>query len=108
MLEGQAAADALEALLSSKGVRLALEALVLSPLFGLAGGFLLMVLLLWYALCCRSTGDPEPDPPRSLLYTVLSRAGCGARNDYVRCYAFDLRHRSASRRCASPWSPSTS
>src|SRR5438874_2217033 len=47
VLEGQAAADALEGLLTSKGVRLALEALVLSPLFGLAGGFLLMVLLLW-------------------------------------------------------------
>src|SRR2546421_5122521 len=41
VLEGQAAADALEGLLTSKGVRLALEALVLSPRFGLAGRLLL-------------------------------------------------------------------
>jgi inorganic phosphate transporter, PiT family len=38
---------ALASLLGSKGVTLALKALVLSPLFGLIGGFVLMVLLLW-------------------------------------------------------------
>src|SRR3954447_4843228 len=37
--------EALRTLLSSKGVRLALEALVLSPLCGLLCGFVLMVLL---------------------------------------------------------------
>jgi PiT family inorganic phosphate transporter len=39
--------EALAELLTSRGVRLALEALVLSPLFGLLGGFTLMGLLLW-------------------------------------------------------------
>jgi PiT family inorganic phosphate transporter len=47
VLESSPAGPALWGLLNSKGVRLALEALVLSPLFGLAGGFTLMVLLLW-------------------------------------------------------------
>jgi PiT family inorganic phosphate transporter len=45
--EGADAGAALWALVHSKGVTLALEALVLSPLFGLIGGFILMVLLLW-------------------------------------------------------------
>jgi len=39
--------DALIELLTSKGVVLTLKALVLSPLVGLAGGFALMILLLW-------------------------------------------------------------
>jgi inorganic phosphate transporter, PiT family len=47
VLEGMPAGESLSVLLTSKGVRLALEALVLSPLFGLLGGFMLMVLLLW-------------------------------------------------------------
>src|SRR5689334_2518575 len=47
VLESHPAGAALWGLLTSKGVRLALEALVLSPLFGLLGGFLLMVVLLW-------------------------------------------------------------
>src|SRR5438067_10432152 len=42
VLNGQPAGDALSGLLGSKGVRLVLEALVLSPLFGLIGGFVLM------------------------------------------------------------------
>jgi inorganic phosphate transporter, PiT family len=41
--------EAFMALVTSKGVRLALEGLVLSPLVGLVGGFILMVLLLWMA-----------------------------------------------------------
>src|SRR5436190_364348 len=41
------AGEALWGLLTSKGVTLALEALVLSPLLGILCGFLLMVLLLW-------------------------------------------------------------
>ena len=40
------AGESLAGLLTSHGVRLTLEALVLSPLFGLIGGFTLMVLLL--------------------------------------------------------------
>jgi PiT family inorganic phosphate transporter len=47
VLDSSPAGPALWSLLTSNGVRLALEALVLSPLFGLAGGFTLMVLLLW-------------------------------------------------------------
>src|SRR5262245_2565027 len=46
-LDGSGARDALFALLTSNGVTLALEALVLSPIFGLAGGFILMILLVW-------------------------------------------------------------
>jgi PiT family inorganic phosphate transporter len=46
-LHGADAGDALWGVLTSKGVVLALQALVLSPLCGLIGGFLLMVLLLW-------------------------------------------------------------
>jgi PiT family inorganic phosphate transporter len=45
--EGGDAGAALWGVLSSKGVVLALRALVLSPLCGLVGGFVLMVLLLW-------------------------------------------------------------
>jgi inorganic phosphate transporter, PiT family len=45
--EGMAAGESLTGLLTSHGVRLTLEALVLSPLFGFLGGFTLMVLLLW-------------------------------------------------------------
>src|SRR5437764_9190464 len=41
------AGAALWGLLSSKGVTLALKALVVSPLIGFVGGFALMVLLLW-------------------------------------------------------------
>jgi PiT family inorganic phosphate transporter len=47
VIDGQPAGRSLAGLLTSTGVRLALEALVLSPLFGLFGGFTLMVLLLW-------------------------------------------------------------
>jgi inorganic phosphate transporter, PiT family len=45
--DGTDAGASLWALVSSKGVTLALEALVLSPLIGLIGGFVLMVLLIW-------------------------------------------------------------
>ncbi|HVL13611.1 MAG TPA: inorganic phosphate transporter [Gemmata sp.] len=45
--QGDAAGEAMGALLSSKGVVLTLKALVLSPLAGLLGGFVLMVVLLW-------------------------------------------------------------
>jgi len=48
VLNSAPAGDALVALLASGGVKLVLVALVLSPLFGLIGGFLLMVLLLWF------------------------------------------------------------
>lgn len=47
VINGQAAGSALWELLTSKGVVLALKALVLSPLVGLLGGFFLMVLLVW-------------------------------------------------------------
>src|SRR5881275_2981410 len=47
VVDGHAAGDALWGLLTSKGVMLTLQALVLSPLAGLLGGFVLMVLLLW-------------------------------------------------------------
>jgi PiT family inorganic phosphate transporter len=47
VFEANPAAEALWGLLTSKGVRLALEALVLSPIMGLLGGFVLMVVLLW-------------------------------------------------------------
>src|SRR5205807_4896909 len=43
----QPAGEAFVELLSSKGVVLTLKALVLSPLVGLVGGFLLMGMLLW-------------------------------------------------------------
>src|SRR6476659_9281943 len=44
VLEGLPAGESLRGLLASKGVTLALRALVLSPLFGFIGGFVLMVL----------------------------------------------------------------
>jgi len=47
VINGQAAGSALWELLTSKGVVLALKALVLSPLVGLLGGFFLMVVLVW-------------------------------------------------------------
>jgi inorganic phosphate transporter, PiT family len=47
ILKGKAADVALWDLLSSKGVTLTLQALVLSPFFGMLGGFTLMVVLLW-------------------------------------------------------------
>jgi PiT family inorganic phosphate transporter len=47
VLESTPPGTALWELLTSKGVRLTLEALVLSPLAGLLTGFTLMVLLLW-------------------------------------------------------------
>jgi inorganic phosphate transporter, PiT family len=47
VVEGNPPGEAFRALVESKGVRLALEGLVLSPLFGLLGGFILMVILLW-------------------------------------------------------------
>lgn len=45
--QGYEAGVAIWALLTSKGVLLTLQALVLSPLLGLIGGFVLMALLLW-------------------------------------------------------------
>ncbi len=45
--EASAPGDALRDLLTSRGVVLTLQGLVLSPLAGLVGGFFLMVLLLW-------------------------------------------------------------
>src|SRR3954470_4176933 len=47
VVDGHAAGAALWTLVTSKGVLLTLQALVLSPLAGLLGGFTLMVLLLW-------------------------------------------------------------
>src|SRR6185437_10329848 len=47
VLHGDPAGGSLWALLTSKGVLLTLQALVLSPLAGLVGGFVLMGLLLW-------------------------------------------------------------
>src|SRR4051812_22377753 len=47
VIHGDPAAEALGGLLTSKGVVLTLQALVLSPLCGLLGGFVLMVALLW-------------------------------------------------------------
>src|SRR5829696_8832024 len=47
VLHGDAAGGALWGLLTSEGVVLTLKALVLSPLCGLLGGLLIMVLLLW-------------------------------------------------------------
>ena len=47
VVHGTPAGDAIWGLLTSKGVVLTLKALVLSPLCGLLGGFLVMVALLW-------------------------------------------------------------
>src|SRR5436190_5338232 len=55
VLESHPAGAALWELLSSKGVTLALKALVLSPLVGFLGGFTLMVLLLWAVRPFRPT-----------------------------------------------------
>jgi PiT family inorganic phosphate transporter len=55
VLEGLPAGESLRGLLASKGVTLALRALVLSPLFGFVGGFVLMVLLLWVVRPFRPT-----------------------------------------------------
>ncbi len=55
VLESAPAWESLRGLLTSKGVTLALEALVLSPLFGLLGGFTLMVLLVWAVRPLRPT-----------------------------------------------------
>jgi PiT family inorganic phosphate transporter len=49
VVHGHAAGGALWGLLTSKGVVLTLQALVLSPLVGMLGGFVLMGLLLWVA-----------------------------------------------------------
>src|SRR4051794_14271093 len=55
VLESSPAGAALWGLLTSKGVTLALKALVLSPLVGFLGGFILMVLLLWAVRPFRPT-----------------------------------------------------
>src|SRR3954471_3183217 len=55
VVDGHAAGDALWVLVTSKGVLLTLQALVLSPLAGLLGGFTLMVLLLWLVRRMRPT-----------------------------------------------------
>jgi PiT family inorganic phosphate transporter len=55
VLEGLPAGESLRGLLASKGVTLALRALVLSPLFGFVGGFALMVFLLWVVRPFRPT-----------------------------------------------------
>jgi len=47
VLDGKAAGEALSGLVMSKGVLLALQALVLSPIAGLTGGFVLMIVLFW-------------------------------------------------------------
>jgi PiT family inorganic phosphate transporter len=47
VLQGQPSTGALAELITSPGVKLVMAALVISPLVGLLGGFLLMVLLLW-------------------------------------------------------------
>src|ERR1700676_2714389 len=55
VIEGAAAGTALWTLLTSKGVTLALKALVLSPLIGMLCGFTLMVVLLWLVRPLRPT-----------------------------------------------------
>src|SRR5215207_1979059 len=50
VLEGAAFGGSLWTLLTSKGVKLTLKALVLSPLVGLLGGFTLMIILTWLVL----------------------------------------------------------
>jgi PiT family inorganic phosphate transporter len=55
VLNGDLAADATYELLTSRGVRVALDALLLSPLAGFLGGFMLMVLLLWIVRPLRPT-----------------------------------------------------
>src|SRR6476620_1369732 len=53
IMQGDAAGDALWGLITSKGFLITLRALVLSPLFGLVGGFTLMVLLTWLVVRLR-------------------------------------------------------
>src|SRR4029078_1299713 len=47
VVHGDPAGESHGALLTSKGVLLTLKALVLSPLCGFVGGFVLMVVLIW-------------------------------------------------------------
>jgi PiT family inorganic phosphate transporter len=47
VLDGIDAWDAIAGLATSSGVRLAVKALFLSPVFGMLGGFLFMIFLLW-------------------------------------------------------------
>ncbi len=53
--EGAPAGASMRELLSSKGVRLTLEALILSPLCGLLCGLTLMIILTWLVLRMRPT-----------------------------------------------------
>jgi PiT family inorganic phosphate transporter len=55
VVQGDPGGAAMNALLASKGVLLTLKALVLSPLCGLLGGFILMVMLLWLVRRSRSS-----------------------------------------------------
>lgn len=55
VVHGDAAGGAIWGLITSKGVVLTLKALVLSPLVGLVGGFVLMGLLLWVVRRLRPT-----------------------------------------------------
>ena len=55
VLLNEEGSEALWGLLTSKGVLLTLKALVLSPLFGLVGGFILMLLLIWMVKRLRPT-----------------------------------------------------
>src|SRR6476469_7437341 len=55
VLHGGGTGESIWALITSKGVLLTLKALVLSPLCGLLGGFVLMVALLWLVRRMRPT-----------------------------------------------------
>jgi inorganic phosphate transporter, PiT family len=55
VIKGKGPVDAITALVESKGVMLALRALVLSPLFGMLVGFLLMLFLIWLVRRMRPT-----------------------------------------------------
>ncbi len=55
VLHGGASCAAMWELITSKGVLLTLKALVLSPLCGLVGGFVLMVILIWLVRRTRPT-----------------------------------------------------
>jgi PiT family inorganic phosphate transporter len=55
VLNGDSPTTALHDLLTSRGVDVALQALLLSPLAGLVGGFALMVILLWIVRRIRPT-----------------------------------------------------
>jgi PiT family inorganic phosphate transporter len=52
---GDGAGESIWTLLTSKGVLLTLKALVLSPLFGMLGGFVLMLFLIWLVRRMRPT-----------------------------------------------------